>query len=372
MLLEACRLAFDDDAPRLVWADEIGGERGELVVLQCDLARGGLAPADVAARRARERELLQRHAVAWSGVHTYGRFEFRRGFVEALQVDLDVFVSCADAIFEAAPLLRSVTVDGPKPLPGGGPPSLASFGQLLELPAFWRLHRLGVFAAGGRYPLGNQIATLLVDAGALGQLTALDISSSSIGGPGIAALTGSGQLEQLDELWLRRHHCRDDSLVEMLGAARHLQSLALVGPHDVVTIAQALPALRSLQIDNVEHGGLDALARSPAARTLTSLRLGGLALHDPHFERFPALVELDLYLQPVTGPIGQLPRLRRLRLAPSTTVEDALAIARPLGGQLELLDLRGARVPEERRAELADLVAGELQTGPASDVPPML
>ena len=28
----------DDDAPRLVWADREGGERGELVVVQCALA----------------------------------------------------------------------------------------------------------------------------------------------------------------------------------------------------------------------------------------------------------------------------------------------------------------------------------------------
>ncbi|MDQ3368076.1 MAG: hypothetical protein M3680_21840, partial [Myxococcota bacterium] len=66
-VLAQCAGAPDDDAPRLVWADLIGGERGELVVLQCDLARGGLPPAGVAARRARERELLAAHGAAWAG-----------------------------------------------------------------------------------------------------------------------------------------------------------------------------------------------------------------------------------------------------------------------------------------------------------------
>jgi hypothetical protein len=42
-LLEACRLAPDDDAPCLVWADAVGGERGELIVIQCDLAGRALA-----------------------------------------------------------------------------------------------------------------------------------------------------------------------------------------------------------------------------------------------------------------------------------------------------------------------------------------
>ena len=41
LLLEECAARPDDDAPRLAWADLVGGERGELVVLQCDLARGG-------------------------------------------------------------------------------------------------------------------------------------------------------------------------------------------------------------------------------------------------------------------------------------------------------------------------------------------
>ncbi len=49
-MLAQCVADPDDDEPRLVWADAVGGERGELVVLQCDLARtwvtGELAPGD--------------------------------------------------------------------------------------------------------------------------------------------------------------------------------------------------------------------------------------------------------------------------------------------------------------------------------------
>ena len=84
-VLQQCAANPDDDAPRLVWADLVGGERGELVVVQCDLARGGLTPAEAAKRRARERELLQKHGVAWAGelASVATRWAFRRGFIEA-------------------------------------------------------------------------------------------------------------------------------------------------------------------------------------------------------------------------------------------------------------------------------------------------
>src|SRR5688572_29851145 len=98
-LLEASRLAPDDDAPRLVWADAVGGERGELVVIQCDLARGGLAPAEVAARRRRERELLANRGAEWAGLDDLGaRFEFRRGFVEAIEIGAKLFADKGEEI----------------------------------------------------------------------------------------------------------------------------------------------------------------------------------------------------------------------------------------------------------------------------------
>lgn len=75
----------DDDAPRLAWADAVGGERGELVVLQCDLARGGFELDETVARRRRERELLRRHGRAWTPPNI-DRAEFHRGFLRTLVV----------------------------------------------------------------------------------------------------------------------------------------------------------------------------------------------------------------------------------------------------------------------------------------------
>jgi uncharacterized protein (TIGR02996 family) len=105
-LLAQCAANPDDDAPRLVWADRVGGERGELVVIQCDLARGGLTPAEARIRRQREQELLDRHAVEWAGdlATVATRWSFRRGFVEAIRMSM--WRSPA-----AWPMVRSMSVD---------------------------------------------------------------------------------------------------------------------------------------------------------------------------------------------------------------------------------------------------------------------
>jgi uncharacterized protein (TIGR02996 family) len=111
-LLDACKAAPDDEGPRLVWADAIGGDRGELVVVQCDLARGGLSPGESASRRKRQRELLARHGTEWSGLAGLARrCLFRGGFVEAVEVD-GTLLERHEEVLAAAPLLTSLTVTG--------------------------------------------------------------------------------------------------------------------------------------------------------------------------------------------------------------------------------------------------------------------
>lgn len=144
-LLEACRLAPDDDAPRLAWAEAVGGERGELVLLQCELARGRIALAEAVPRQRRVSELLAMHGAAWSGVdHLGARFEFRRGFVEAIEADARTFATHIDEIFRRAPLLRSLaaglTVESGDPL--------SVLRELLESPAFRRLDGLHLGGIG--------------------------------------------------------------------------------------------------------------------------------------------------------------------------------------------------------------------------------
>ncbi len=116
-LLAACVAAPADDAPRTVWADAIGGDRGELVAVQLRLARGGtaLGADERAALREREHALLAAHGPTWAGLAAFRditRATFRRGFVEAIEVDAAAFAIHADAIIATAPFIRELAVTG--------------------------------------------------------------------------------------------------------------------------------------------------------------------------------------------------------------------------------------------------------------------
>ncbi len=112
-LIAQCRAAPDSDAPRLAWANEVGGERGELVILQCRLATGAVTNRDEWRRlRARERELLAASGVAWSGLA--GEYPsscmFRRGSVESVGIVCSYDIRL-DGILARVPLARSVEND---------------------------------------------------------------------------------------------------------------------------------------------------------------------------------------------------------------------------------------------------------------------
>jgi uncharacterized protein (TIGR02996 family) len=387
-LLEACRAAPDDDAPRLVWADAVGGERGELVVLQCDLARGGLPPAEAAARRRRERELLARHGAAWAGLEAFrSRFEFRRGFVEAVELDARTFASYGEAIFRRAPLLRSLTagLTATDDDPSDGP--IARLRRLTEAPAFWRLGGLDLAGVGvqaraygydpGFDGRGDEAARLLAASGAVAQLDALGISSSGLTAAGVHHLVASGELAHLEALWLRGHDLGADALLAVLARAPRLRSLDLYGAADLEAIAPALPPLAELHLSGIGDAALAALGGSRAAPTLERLRLTLGAIGDVGALRaFPRLRELDLRVARLGDPAhagadlaaadlaAALPALRRLQLSSLTPAVALRAIARALGPQLEELALRGGAYDPASTAELAADVAGEVTGGP--------
>ena len=99
-LLQEILDAPDDDEPRLVWADREGGERGELVVLQCMLARYEGTRADRMPMQLREREVLRRFTKL--GV------TYVRGFIESMTVPL---AHVGPELFERAPLLRAIELE---------------------------------------------------------------------------------------------------------------------------------------------------------------------------------------------------------------------------------------------------------------------
>jgi uncharacterized protein (TIGR02996 family) len=88
-LLAAIHEHPDDDELRLVYADALtdrGDPRGELIAIQCRLARG----AGDAALRRREKQLLDAHGKTWLGALApliMSGFGFERGFLASCRVD---------------------------------------------------------------------------------------------------------------------------------------------------------------------------------------------------------------------------------------------------------------------------------------------
>jgi uncharacterized protein (TIGR02996 family) len=104
-LLRAVLAAPDDDLPRLVYADwyEEHGEpeRAEFIRTQIELAH-----SPDAGLQAREQELLDTHGWAWAEplgkqVHAW---EFRRGFVEAVELSLERPAAEFLPVFDLAPI----------------------------------------------------------------------------------------------------------------------------------------------------------------------------------------------------------------------------------------------------------------------------
>src|SRR5262245_34452555 len=103
----------DDDTPRRVFADwlldqpgPVEAARGELIHLQCDLARlpAGSRPAEVVRR---ERQLLEAHAHEWSApLRALGCLctEYRRGFVEGAGLPARALVARAAELSRATPV----------------------------------------------------------------------------------------------------------------------------------------------------------------------------------------------------------------------------------------------------------------------------
>src|SRR5688500_3802818 len=111
--LEAIRHDPDDDIPRLIYADwleERGNPRGELVRIQCELARLPAADERRPALQSRELLLLNQHAKGWAGPLRawVSRWEFHRGMIETVRLPAERFLRHAEEIFQVAPLVRNV------------------------------------------------------------------------------------------------------------------------------------------------------------------------------------------------------------------------------------------------------------------------
>lgn len=221
--LEHIKAAPDDDAPRLVYADQLterGDARGELITVQCALARGGQPRDERIALRRRERGLLERHGKGWAALAGLAtKWTFRRGFVDEARVDARLAVARAPELVAKAPLLRRLTLDG-----------LSSGPDDTEPP----------------HPGAAALFKAVLDAPALAQVTHLDL------GDPIASYWYEGEFSTYQ---------RGDRLADQL-----IAQLVRSG---------SLRRLRGLRVEGVMAAGLRTLAESPDAAALEALELFG-------------------------------------------------------------------------------------------------
>lgn len=361
----------DDDRPRMVFADWLmakGDPRGELISIQCALARhatrcediGPLEPLEL-----RERALLKAYGKSWlldaeTRLAYWGEFGFRRGLIETLTVS-GGFAGTYAKVREAAPLLRVLSVAGLDELAGS--PALAGiedlairsgFPQLRELetlarsPHIAKLRRLGFVYAN---PTQREIFTFVSL-----PLPLVELSMGFYGEPfygrlvleQLAKTPHRQALETLRIRWLRRL-----GTIRELGAALpNLETLQLesadLSADDLHAIVRAFPKLVTLDIGDNEQRVADLdlarlLAEAPALRRLRLSRMALTRAHAAQLASSPdaaRLVSLDLSsnqlgrdgaLALVRSP--HLAHLRRLSLAVNDIDhETKQAIGRAFGG----------------------------------------
>jgi uncharacterized protein (TIGR02996 family) len=331
-----------DDDPRLVFADALGTRRGSFVIVQCDLSRDGLTPSESRARRRAQREMLAKHGKPWSRLDGLARAcRFRRGFVEAARLARDVLVDHHARVFDAAPLLDSITLDD-------GPPAYTrGFLDAAARDGWWpRVRGLSLRAD----QLGDQLA------GMFAGLRALELANAR---PEHAHfLVASGELGNLETLRLPHHDLGADALEALIRAAPELRVLAIAaaGIGHRVRVPESVRELATSGGDipaGVEK--LAYLGLIPGASLDGRAALGSLDLRDGWCS---ALHELAL------------PGLRELRVVAS--VDEVRAVAKRFGGQLELLDVRDCDGIETVADELRDIVAGDVWFGTDESRAPLL
>jgi uncharacterized protein (TIGR02996 family) len=388
--LQHIRAFPDDDAPRLIYADwleeqnlvhdpEWSPARAYLIRIQIALARLSEeeVPTEEPVRRLRrmvpdretakeklrarllveERDLLDRHRVAWCapfrGLAT--GMEFRRGFVEKVNVSILPWLRHAPELFAAGPVRHVQLLDLDKNLP-----------LAFQCPYLSRLTGLRVYASHKGRPLaravaesphltglkqlaldrnrfGDDSAEHLATSSVLSNLEELDLSDNEIGETGARSLASSSFLANVQRLELRNNRLGPTGAEALAGSERlaSLHRLGLAGNEIGVarlhSLSRAHDLLRIPELDlsdnNLTAAGLQVILTRPTS----AMELGSVRV-----------VKLDLGQNPLRNEGARMlatcplfAGLRELRVAGCDIGEEgARALAEsPYLSQLTTLDL---------------------------------
>jgi uncharacterized protein (TIGR02996 family) len=289
--LRAVRENPDDDTARLVyadWLDEHGDpDRAEFIRVQCELAHGAVAEPRRNELKERESEILGAKWAEWTdpfrrefGVafqaDQVGAHYFRRGFIDDLWLDAEVFVKRAADLFALVPFtgvslrraapwaarlaacpwlsqlsslrFREGYVD---PLDAAGAQALAASPHLKRL----RLFRLV------SQNIGDVGLQALARASWMAGIVALGFFDCGLSEVGVQALVNSTAMPRPYELSLTHNRVGDKGAVALAGCAR-------------------LTDLRRLYLSNngIAALGARALINSPYLQNLVELDLGSSGL----------------------------------------------------------------------------------------------
>lgn len=391
-LLDAILAAPDDDDPRLVWADAVGGERGELVVVQCRLARTEDSdPADAGLRAERHRlirrqdELLAKNGETWAALPGVRDFEFRRGFVERVDGDLETFRALP---VSAAPLANDLQLwsvaestnrfAGPFPAQSWKEGADALFAWLAE-PRMVPVRALRVPAGvddSGDWNeqsqtscFGDDFVARLAARPLAAELRELSIEDSGLTLAGVESLR---RFPKLERLYLSDPRLGAQGAIALLRALPGLRGLALLYGEpelhgeelDLLLAAPEIARLESLDLFSRHFDGSDLrrLAECPRLAGLRRLHAGTLSggalpadtvaalARSPHLA---GLRELGFHGTPIREDAFRAlsqatfaPRLRSLDLKRSLLGPVSCAIlpqAFPALERLDLYDVTGIR-----------------------------
>ncbi|MFO0841862.1 MAG: TIGR02996 domain-containing protein [Gemmataceae bacterium] len=220
---DVCRLAYADWL--LERGDEGGAARGEFIQVQVQLARRSeghpgawIDSARLPELKAREDELLRAHRTDWAQpiANLVEKYEFRRGFVEVVQLHVETFVPHAQKLFTQAPV-RRVRVHG------------GLHKQFADCPYLERLSGLDFSRTG----IGDHGLRVLLASRRLKYITWLDLSHCYVTDRSLAELAASPLLGRLTHLNLS-HNYIGQAGVQALFDSPHwgnLRHLTLAGNH---------------------------------------------------------------------------------------------------------------------------------------------
>jgi uncharacterized protein (TIGR02996 family) len=263
--LQALLEAPDDDTVRFVYADwleEQGDPRAEFIRAQCAAARMVADDHRLQALRARERQLLAEHAREWCaplGLEP-DQCEFRRGFVEAVEIHADRFLECPEGLFQVAPIHKIHFLHATKRIR-----------DLAACPWLGKLRTLDLSANALRDPG----AATLAASPHLSKLTGLDLGGCEVHQEGAERLASADGLQGLQVLRLAGCEIGPSGLRAILqspGLGR-VTALDVRGNHQCwVTPNQGEPWI-TLTEPNIKNDGVRLLAEGRDAARLESINL---------------------------------------------------------------------------------------------------